>query len=246
MVNGFWEGVSDYGTAIRHISKHRMWGYIILPGILCAIIGLGMLGLAWGLSGDIGDWLDNWWPWDWGRSVVQGIAQVFGGLLVLLLGLLIFKQIMMVLLSPFMSLLSEKVEKQLLGEAAAEIPFSLKRIASDILRGLRLALRNILRELGVTILLLILGLVPVFTPFTTALIFLIQAYYAGFGNLDFALERHFDYRNSIHFVHKNRSLAMGNGAMFVAMLFTFVGFLFALPLGTVAATIGMVRRLEER
>lgn len=246
MVKAFLEGVTDYGAAIRHVHKHRMWGYVILPGILCAVIGLGMLGLAWGLSGDIGDWLDNLWPWDWGRAMVQGIAQVFGGLLVLLFGLLIFKQIIMVLLSPFMSLLSEKVEKQLRGEAAAEIPFSIQRIVSDILRGLRLALRNILRELGVAFLLLMLGLVPIFTPFTTALIFLFQAYYAGFGNLDFALERHFDYRNSIHFVHKNRGLALGNGTLFVAMLFSFVGFLFALPLGTVAATIGMLRRLEGR
>jgi CysZ protein len=244
MVKSILEGMGDYGKAIHHISEHRMWAYIILPGILCALIGLGIVSLAWGLSDEVGAWLDNLWRWDWGRSVVQGIAQVFGGLLVLLMGLLVFKQIIMVLLSPFMSLLSEKVEKQLLGESAANIPFSLGRVVSDILRGLRLALRNIVRELGATILLLVLGLIPVFTPFTTALIFLLQAYYAGFGNLDFALERYYGYRESIQFVHKNRGLALGNGALFVLMLFTFIGFLFALPLGTVAATIGTVRRLK--
>ncbi|MEZ4960809.1 MAG: EI24 domain-containing protein [Saprospiraceae bacterium] len=245
MITGIIEGLANYGAAIRHISRYRMWNYIMLPGILCAGIGIGIFSLAWGLSDNVGDWLDNLWPWDWGRQLVAAVAQLFGGLLVLLAGLLLFKQIIMVLLAPFMSLLSEKVEHQIRGEKAPSIPFSPGRIAADIVRGLKIALRNLIRELLITILLLMVGLIPIFTPFTTALIFLFQAYYAGFGNVDFALERHFGYRDSIRFVHKNRGLALGNGIFFIGMLFSFVGFLFALPLGTVAATIGVSKKLAQ-
>ncbi|MEK7255392.1 MAG: EI24 domain-containing protein, partial [Bacteroidota bacterium] len=175
---------------------------------------------------------------------VEKIAQLFGGLLVLAVGLLIFKQLVFVVTSPFMSLLSEKVENQLRGKPGGG-NWSPNQILSDILRGLRIALRNLIRELLATIFLLLLGLFPLFTPFTTALIFILQAYYVGFGNMDFALERHFRYRESIRFVHRHRALALGNGVVFLLLLLTFIGFLFAISLGTVAATIETVKRLPN-
>jgi CysZ protein len=160
-----------------------------------------------------------------------------------LLGLIIFKQLIMVICSPILSVLSERVEDQLTGKHSGS-GFSLRQITSDFMRGLRIALRNIFRELSLTIVLLLLGLVPIFTPFTTIAIFIIQAYYAGFGNMDFALERHFRYRDSVRFVQRYRGLAVGNGAIFILLLLTFVGFLVALSLSTVAVTIETVKRLE--
>ena len=95
-----------------------------------------------------------------------------------------------------------------------------------------------------TIFLLIIGLIPVFTPFTTALIFLLQSYYAGFGNMDFTLERHFKFKESVRFVKKNRGLAIGNGIVFMLLFLSVVGFLFALPLGTVSATIQSLKKID--
>lgn len=115
---------------------------------------------------------------------------------------------------------------------------------SDLARGLRIALRNIFRELGATMLLLLLGLAPIFAPFSAILIFIIQSYYAGFSNLDFALERHYRFRESVKFVQNNRMLAIGNGAVFMFLLYTFIGLLVALPLGTVAATIAATKRVK--
>ena len=108
---------------------------------------------------------------------------------------------------------------------------------SDMLRGLRLAIRNATRELLATALLFLIGLIPVLTPFTTALIFLLQSYYAGFGNTDFTLERHFNYRESVRYVQRNRGLTLGNGIIFMALFLSVVGFIIALPLGTVAAAL---------
>jgi len=243
-MKNFWYGISSYGDAINHINKHGLWTYVLVPGLLCLLVGFGVFGLAWGLSDNIGDILDNLWPWEKGREVVAKIAQVFGGLLVFALGLIIFKQLVMVVSSPIMSVLSEKVENQLVGKEDSG-SFSVSTIMADMLRGLRIALRNIFREIFGTIFLLLLGLIPIFTPFTTLLIFLLQAYYAGFGNFDFALERRFRYRETVRFVQSNRMLALGNGAVFMLLLLTFVGFLFALPLGTVAATIAATKRMQE-
>ena len=222
-----------------------MWGYVLLPGLLSMVLGAIIFSTAYGLSDDVGGFVGKYWPWEKGLSTVEDIAQVFGGILIAVLGLLIFRQLVMVALAPFMGLLSEKVESQLLG-IQTKRPFTIKQTVKDLSRGLRLALRNIVRELSATAFLLLMGLFPAFTPFTTVLIFLLQSYYVGFGNIDFTLERHMGYRESIRFVRKNRSLAMGNGAVFMLLLFTFIGFFFALPLGTVAATIETVKRLPPQ
>ena len=244
MLNDFFDGITSYGKAIAHVSKYRLWAYVLLPGLLCIVVGIGVFGLAWSLSDNIGDVIDNLWKWDWASETVAKIAQVFGGLIVFILGMVIFKQLVMVISAPFMSLLSEKVESQLLGEDTG-IRFSIPQMLSDLSRGLRIAIRNIIRELSITVLLLLLGLIPIFSPFSAGLVFIVQAYFAGFGNIDFALERHFRYSDSIRFVQNNRMLAIGNGAVFMFLLLTFIGFPLALPLGTVAATIETTKRLAK-
>ncbi len=234
-----------YGTALNHISQHKLWGYVVLPGLICLLLGITIFGLAWGLADNIGSVIDNIWRWDWGKGAAEKVSKVFGGLLVLLAGLLIFRQLVLVILSPMMSLLSEKVEKQLKGQVELNASFSISQTISNIVRGLRIVLRNILRELLLTLLLLVLGLIPLFSPVAVVLIFLVQAYYAGFGNMDFALERHLKFRDSIRFIHRNRGVTIGNGTVYLLLLFTFVGFLIALPLGTVAATIETIKRLPK-
>lgn len=243
MIQGFIDGITSYAKALRLISRFRLWGYVWLPGLLSVLLGLAIFGTAWGLGDNIGGWIGQFYPeyW-WGGQVVQRIANVFGGLLVVALGLILFKHLVLAISSPFMSFLSEKIEKKLGG--AGEVPFSLSRAVSDLVRGITIALRNIIRELFFTVLLLLLGLIPVFSPFIAILIFLVQAFYAGFGNMDFTLERHFRVRGSVRFVRRHRGLAIGNGAVFLLLLLTGIGFLFALPLGTVAATTETIRRLE--
>ncbi len=235
--------MKSYAEALQLVRTHGLWGYVLIPGVLSILLGAAILLAAIAAADDVGGWMAMWWPWEKGASVVQTIANVFGGLLIAIIGFLTFRQIVLVVTAPIMSILSEKVEFILTGRK--ESGWSLMRLLRDVVRGLRIALRNLSREVFFTIVLLLLGLIPLFTPFTTFLIFLLQAYYAGFGNMDFALERHFGYRDSVRFVSNHKAVALGNGIVFMLLLFTFLGFLVALPLGTIAATIDVVKRLEE-
>ena len=95
--------------------------------------------------------------------------------------------------------------------------------------------------------LIILSFIPVVGIIATILIFVIQAYYVGFGNMDYTMERHFGYKESIQFVRKHRGLAIGNGAVFVLMLFIpIIGFIITLPISVVAASTETVKILEEK
>lgn len=243
MIKDFIAGITAYGNAFRDISKYGLWKYVLVPGIISLLLGIGIFSGAWAASDNIGGWLVSYYPFEWGSGWIGTVANVFSGLLVVVIGLLLFKYIVMIIASPFMSFLSESIEKKMYGSDAPSP--NLQMIISDFVRGLRLALRNIIRELFFTIIILLLGLIPILSPFVAIAIFIIQAYYAGFGNMDFTLERFYRVKGSVEFVRHHRGLALGNGTVFLLLLLTGIGFLFALPLGTVAATTETLKRLPE-
>lgn len=243
-MKGLLNGVTSYVKAFEVISRYNLWMYFMAPALVSIVLGVAILGIAYGISGNIGDWLISLYPWEWGRATLEKIATVFGAIFVVAIGFIIFRQLVIALVSPFMSPMSEKIEMRMLG-VKHEVPFSFSKFIGDLVRGLTIALRNIIRELSFTLMLFFIGLIPIFTPFTSILIFVVQSYYAGFGNMDFTLERHHRVRGSVRFVRRNWGLAIGNGAIFLLLLLTGIGFLFAIPLSTAAATVETVKRLDQ-
>ncbi|MEZ5038633.1 MAG: EI24 domain-containing protein [Saprospiraceae bacterium] len=244
MITEILDAFKGYVEGFRAIAKYRLWGYFAAPAIISILLGAIIFTTALGIADNIGEWLLSYYPWDWGRATLLKVANVFGGLFVGAFGLIIFKQLVIALSAPFMSMLSEQIEKKMIGRQGQG--FSVSKMLSDLVRGIRIALRNITRELFFTLMLFLLGLIPVFSPFTTLAIFLVQAYYAGFGNMDFTLERHTNVRQSVRFVRQHKGLAIGNGTVFLLILMTVVGFVVVLPLSTAAAAVETLKRLEVR
>ena len=243
MITGFIDGATSYIKAFRTISNLKLWSYILAPALISIILGFLILGSAWGISDQLGDWVISIYPFEWGRNTLGKIADVFGALFVIAIGFILFKHLVIALASPFMSFLSEKIERYIKGEQSLG-GFSAAQMLEDLVRGITIAIRNIIRELFFTLLLFLLGIfIPILSPIIAPAIFLVQAYYAGFGNMDFTLERHFKVRGSVRFVRQNRGLALGNGTIFLLLFLTGIGFLVALPLGTVAATTETLKRL---
>lgn len=240
----FLYGATSYLRGLQLIAKHRLWLYFWIPVLLSLVLGFAVLRTAYGISDDLGGWLLSFYPFDWGRGTFEKIASVMGGVSLVVFTLLIFRYIIMAVASPFMSLLSERLEQKLYPDLPRE-PLSVGKMLSDLVRGVRIALRNVIREIIFTILLLLLGIImPVFGPAIPFIIIAVQAFYAGFGNFDFTLERRMGVRESVRFVKANRMLAIGNGLVFVLLLMTVVGFLFALPLGTAAGAVVTLEELE--
>lgn len=75
---------------------------------------------------------------------------------------------------------------------------------------------------------------------------MVQAYYAGFGNMDYTLERHFKYRESVQFIRRHRGIAIGNGLVFILFLIIpIVGVILVLPMSVTAASITTVELLKK-
>ncbi|MEO0338028.1 MAG: EI24 domain-containing protein [Bacteroidota bacterium] len=243
MIRDIMSGFSAYLTAIQLTIQHRLWGYFFAPALICIALGTTIFYTAWNLSSNVGFFLERIYPFEWGSGLVESVGQVFGGVLILAVGLILFKNLVIVLASPFMSYLSEKVERILHGGASPK--FSFTQFGSDMIRGLRIAIRLVVRELFFTLLLMVAGLfLPFLAPAIPILILVVQSYYAGAGNIDFTLERYYRVRSSVQFVRQHKGLAIGNGAPYLFLYLTVVGFLFALPLSTIAGTVETMKKLD--
>lgn len=238
-------GIKTYSKAFGLISKLKLWKFFFIPALIGLLVGGLIITGAYYGSEPIGDWMTGWWPWEFGKETVDFISRFLGVAIILLFGLIIYKHVIMALSAPFMAPISEKIEIHLTGRELDQTD-TMAEYMRSLMRGIRINVRNLLLELLMTIPLLIIGLIPVIGFFTTILVFLIQAYYSGFGNMDYTLERHHNYRESIVFVRKNKWLAIGNGFIFTLMLsIPLVGIMLTLPLSTAAATIATVDRINN-
>ena len=248
MIKNILSGIRGYAGAFSLISKLKLWQYFIIP-IVISIVTATVIGFtAYGLSDNIGVFLAKIWIWDWGKETVTTITSFIGAIFVLVIGLIFYKHIILALSAPFMSAVSEKIEIHING--------SLKHnqrkttFQEQLWRGIRINIRNSGKEILITIPILLLKFIPLVNIFSTILLFLVQAYYAGFGNMDYALERHLNYKESINFIAKNKGVSIGNGIVFMlCLLIPILGIIIVLPLSVTAAsvkTVALLNKEDER
>lgn len=247
MIKNILKGINAYVGTFKLISKLKLWKYFAIPVIIsfitASIIGL----LAWNLSDNIGVYISKIWVWEFGKETFTSFSSFIGAAIVLVIGLILYKHIVMALSAPFMSPVSEKIEVHVTGVENHE--HRITSFKEQLWRGIRINLRNLSKELLFTIPILLIGFVPVIGIFSSLLLFLVQAYYAGFGNMDYTLERHFKYKESIDFVKTNKGIAIGNGIIFMLfLLIPIIGIIIVLPLSVTAAALNTVEllRVEKR
>ena len=243
MVKNILKGLKAYANSFALISKLKLWKFFFIP-IIISLITATIIGVtAYGLSDNVGNFIAKIWFWEWGKETFTSISAFIGGIAVLAIGLIVYKHIIMALSAPFMSPVSEKIEAHLTG--VANHTHRKTSFKEQLWRGIRINIRNLGKELLFTIPLLLLKFIPVVNIFSTVLLFLLQAYYAGFGNMDYTLERHFNYKESIQFIRKNRGIAIGNGIVFMLfLLIPVLGVILVLPLSVTAASISTVQLLK--
>lgn len=243
MIKNIIKGIKAYAGTFKLINKLGLWKYFAVPMAISFFTAVLIGVSAWGLSDNLGAFISKIWFWEWGSETFRTISDFIGALIIIALGIILYRHIVMALSAPFMSPVSEKIEKHLYG-----INHSHRKTsnAEQLWRGIRINVRNLLMELLLTIPIILIGFIPVIGIISSVLLFLVQSYYAGFGNMDYTLERHFKYSESIRFVKRNRGLAIGNGMVFMLMLLIpVVGIILVLPLSVTAASTETLRVLEN-
>ncbi len=246
MINAITRGIKDYFRAFNLMGKLKLWKFVILTGFMSIIFGGGLILFSISLIDIFSTSIIRLYPFEWGSEYVIGFAKFISGASILVLGLFIYKYIVFILFIPFLGPISERIEEHLTGQKQGYSVFNFPKLIKDIYRGFRISLRLVYKELKWMVALFLLGLFPLFSPFIPIIAFIIQAFYGGYGNFDWALERYFNVKERINFVRVNKGLTLGNGIPFTLLLMIpIIGFFLAPALSVAAATISVVEKINE-
>lgn len=250
-------GVGAFKDAFSFINKHKQWHYVIIPGIINAVVFY--LFWRW-LSASVSGWVDGVitpdctdaegvWAWFCPTvSFLSGALEWLVGMFIYIgmvgIYLSVYKNLILIVFSPIISFLIEKVDQKVNG---VEEPFSLEQFLKDTVRGVVIAIRNLLLEGLCVVALFIMGFIPVLNLVQPLLLFVVGAYFLGFGMMDYSLEiKRVNARNSIGYIRANKSMAVGIGTVFQLMfLIPFVGWMLAPTFSAVAAYFA-IQKLDEK
>jgi CysZ protein len=253
--NQFGTGISAYGKAVEIIFSKGLWWFFIFPILLNILLFFGGFAAIEYLTDytkeSVLGWLNNENATYFGAEIVQGILSGFIWLVFKILFFFIFAYIggfvVIILLSPVFSVLSEKTEAILTGK---KYPFDGDQMMRDIVRGVLIATRNLFIEIGYIIVLFVLSFIPIVGLLGAIFLFFVSAYFYGFSFMDYTIERQrYSVKQSVQFIRQHKGIAVANGVLFsVFMLIPFCGATlagFVSIISVVAATISTHKVLIE-
>jgi CysZ protein len=224
-LNNFIFGLTSYKKAWQFVNLHKMWWYFFIPIFL--FIGIYYLGFTFQSLKDSATVSDDdgmfYTAWVYFKKILYGLLALF-----------IFnfmRYIIILMMSPLLSVISERVERILTGNT---YKFNLDQLIKDVKRTINLAIRNIIWELGIIaiiytsiyIFMWSIGLSEYRYLITTPLAMFIAFYYYGFGFIDYINERRrMNIEQSVNFVKKNKGFAVGLGMVFT-IIFHYSNYLF--------------------
>jgi CysZ protein len=245
--------IQSYADAHSFIVKNKLWKWIIVPGLIYSIlffIGLYFFGktslqvtnfilLKTGLKAWLESMQETWLSW------LVIIGQIFIICILFLFYFSLFKYLFLIIASPVFAYLSERTQSIIENR---DFPFSLPQLLKDIVRGIRIALRNLLWQTVYALTILVFSFVPVIGWIAPLIALLIECYYFGFSMLDYSSERNkLSTSASIAFISRHKGLAIGNGLVFYMMhIVPFIGWLFAPSYAVIAATLSLHKAREKQ
>jgi CysZ protein len=238
--------IQSYFDAHQFIRKHKLWKWIVAPGIIYAILFSVGMYFFWQSSNEAVTWisrrmgLETWLQKQ--RSEVLSFLFLMIGLMLRLVLVFfyfsLFKYLFLIIGSPLFAYLSEKTASLL---EKKEFPFSFSQLMKDAWRGTRLAVRNTLWQTVYIISLLLLSFIPAVGWISPLIALFVECYYYGFSMLDYSCERNqLSPAQSIDFIGHHKGLAIGNGMVFYLMHgLLVIGWVLAPAYAVVAATLSL-------
>ncbi|WP_297595899.1 EI24 domain-containing protein [uncultured Cetobacterium sp.] len=236
--------IDEYYKASKLIKEMKLtWGYF-----LGGAIGVIILSFFYWISGFFGGWIfeklsgifkiqEHIFIIRWiivfiVRSIMIGIYYFF------------FKAILLTLLAPFFSYISEKVETELYG---TKYSFTFKENLGFVLRGIKIAGKSFFKEIIATVVVILLSFIPIVNFVVPILIFIIQSYFISYNFVDYTLERHnYSEKESIEFMKENRLAFTFGGGIFTFIYFIpLVGIVIAPLLAIVALTSSTLKIIKR-
>lgn len=215
--------IQGWEEARLFIRKHRIFRWILIPGIIYTALFIAGMSVFWHSSDVVVSWIsrqlniETWLQTErsaW-LSFFLVMTEMMLRLVLVMFYFSIFKYGILILGSPVFAYLSEKTEAIIEGK---EYAFSWSSIKKDCIRSIRLDLRNAGWQSLYMVALIITSMIPVVGWITPVIALLMECYYFGFSMLDYSYARaRLTPSQSIQFTGEHKGLAIGNGFLFYLM-----------------------------
>jgi CysZ protein len=233
------QNINYHIAAIKLIFEELKAGNFLLffiPGVVASIFFLSIYSLT-SSTASLFDFLEHI-PLI-GGYLAGGVNKTFGLLMFLLLQIYIF--FVLTVLSPFNTVLSEKLDAKLTGK---EYVFDLGQVMLDLLRMIFVVFLAVFLEYFTMIVYWIISWILHLGFLDTIAYILISAFYFGFSFYDYSLERHKQgVFSSLGFAFKNMGTVTLTGLCFLLLFyFPYVGVIVAPVIATMIATVVYLKK----
>lgn len=253
-IKNFKTGILKYREALLFIHNNKLNYFFIFP----LLLNIVLFYFGWtsinSLSNYSREYIEsishintaNFWGHEFIQTLIDIILYIFFKILFILIFAYTGGYIIIILLSPIFSILSEKVEKIQTGK---QYSFNLATTINDIITGIYISVRNLCYELLITIVLIFFSFIPIIGWFSIIILFLVSSYFYGFSFYYYSIERKgLGKAQNIKFMKNNKNLLISNGFIFAScLMIPFIGILlssFVAIISVVAASISINEEIK--
>lgn len=254
---GFWSdfgtGVSTHLKAFQFIAKHGLWLYFLYPIVIMLILAIFGFWSTFSIGGKLADYVISLIGLsDPGEGWLHWLSLILSFIIGLILKVLLFfifssflKFIVLIVCSPIMALLSERVDEIISGK---KYPFKFSQFLHDMFRGIAVTFRNMFLETSIIFACLLIGWIPIIGWIVVPFLWIVGWYFLGFNMMDYTYERRkLKIAEGAIFTRKHKGIAIGNGMMFSFLLMIpALGITLAPILSVVAATLATTETMEKK
>ncbi len=231
-------------SSFSRVSRACGWIYWVIVA-LALLLFFGGLSISSALSGTVRDVLLGWltatatpeWMPSWVISVAGVMSSVIVWIAVMFLICLIGGAVILVVLSPLLSHVTNRVWVEL---GHPEPHDSIASTIGSIFRGIVVAIKYLCCQIVGLLLVFIISFIPVIGFVAPLLYLIVNAFFYGASFADYALERSGrSAGDAFEFSFKNKTILVGLGLPFaIAMLIPLIGSYLALFIAPASAAAG--------
>ena len=225
---------NSFSDSFKVIKDAGLRKFYFLPGIISMFIFGGFIYLGEYLSLNLASALENFFKLQEYGSILYIFIKILVWICTVFFYYLVYKSLLLVIISPILGYVSERVETHLTGK---KFDFTFKDNLRFLIRGIDIGLKSFFKQMVGTCVVMLLGFIFPINLSIPLLIFIIQGYFTGFSFMDYTLERYnLSPKESLDFLKKQRVYAALCGGIFTLLFFIPVVGIFIAPLITCVAT----------
>lgn len=238
--------IQSYLESWKYFLKTKVLLLIILIIAITSISSFFLFSVIWNHSDGIIQSLLGKIEWfntqGYFANAMSWILKLFGSAMVLIL----YRYLFYIFCSPILSIISSEVEHHYLLDNQMPVKNNSIGMLESFWRSIRMNGRNFCIEISICGILFLLSVIPLIGFVFSGISFVVSAYFAGISNMDFSLERYYQFGTSLRWISKYKSHILISGIIYMLFFWIPIVGWIVVPVWSVIASTIHYCKIESR